>query len=325
MEDPHPRLLVTVRPQDDLRDALNAQLPEVPWGFLGSTPPGHRADVEAMLVGGLTQEAPEFDPASTPKLEFVQRLYTGVDGIPFSRFPGSVRFAGNVGAFAPYVAEHAVALALAAARDLWTGREMVRTGRLRPPPEQRLLRGATAVILGYGEIAREIARRLAPFDTRVCGLNRSGAPSPGAERMFAADHLREALSAGDFVFDVRPLTRRTSGSIGRAELEGMRPEAILVMVGRAATVDEEALYHHLVSHPRFRAAIDVWWQEEYESGQLPSRFPFAELPNVVGTPHSAGFAPGAPARVARLAVENLARYFRGGQPDHLVDRSEYPG
>jgi D-3-phosphoglycerate dehydrogenase / 2-oxoglutarate reductase len=320
-----PRLLVALRPRNDVREALPLLLPDIPWAFLEETAVPQRSAVEAMLVGSFSREYADFDPASTPRLAFVQRLYTGVDGFPFDRFPENVRFAGNVGAFAPFVAEHALGLALAAARDLHGAREMVRTGRLRPPPQQRLLYGASAVILGYGEIGREIARRLAGFETRVHGLSRTGAPATGAEEMFPAERLKEAVARGDLIFEARPLTKLTAGSIGKAELEAMRPEAIFVNVGRAGTVDEEALYRHLEAHPSFRAALDVWWNEDFEQGNLPSRFPFDKLPNFVGTPHSAGVAPGGEARVLRLALENLGRFFRDGRPAHVVDRREYTG
>jgi phosphoglycerate dehydrogenase-like enzyme len=202
---------------------------------------------------------------------------------------------------------------------------MVRTGRLRPPPELRAMVGSTAVILGFGEIGRAIARRLAGLEAHVLGLNRTGQPAPECERMFSANQLREAVTAGDFVFEVRPFTRATARSFGTAELEAMRPNAVFVNVGRAGTVDEEALYRHLQAHPEFRAALDVWWDEDYSRGTLSTRFPFASLPNFTGTPHLAGFGPDSEQRALRLALENLARFFRDGQPRYVADRREYAG
>ncbi|MGC2788815.1 MAG: NAD(P)-dependent oxidoreductase [Thermoplasmata archaeon] len=324
MEGARPRLLVALKPRDDTRETLNTLLSEIPWSFADDTSALARGEVEAMLVGSLGSEVMEFDARTTPNLSFIQRLYTGLDGFPFGRFPDSVRIAGNVGAYAPFVSEHAIALALAAARDLPGARELVRAGRLRPQPENRPLYQATAVVLGYGEIGREIARRLTGFDCRVIGLNRTGAPAPGCSEMLAADRLDEAVALGDFVFEVRPLTRRTAGSVGTAEFAVMRPNAVFVNVGRAGTVDEEALYRHLKAHPTFRAAIDVWWDEDFARGAFSSRFPFAELPNFVGSPHSAGATPSGAPRVLRLAVENLARFFRGETPLYVVDRAEYP-
>jgi phosphoglycerate dehydrogenase-like enzyme len=97
-------------------------------------------------------------------------------------------------------------------------------------------------------------------------------------------------------------------------------------VGRAATVDEESLYRHLQAHPPFRAAFDVFWDEDYAAGRITLRFPFAQLPNFSGSPHSASAVRGGQdveARALRLALENIARFFRDERPLHIVDRSEY--
>ena len=323
MPRPPPRLLVALRPREETSRATAGAIPSVPWAYADESSPPEWGEVEAMLVGSLERELSGFDPASTPRLTFVQRLYTGVDGFPFDRLPPSVRVAGNVGAFAPFVAEHAVALALAAARTLLDSADRVRRGQLRPVPEPRLLYRRTAVVLGYGEIGRAIADRLAGFEMRVVGVNRTGRMAPGSDAMYPAEALELAVAEGDFVFDARPLTRSTRGSVNARLLAAMRPEAIYVNVGRAATVDEEALYRHLVDHPSFRAALDVWWDEDYVRGRLTSRFPFSEQPNFVGTPHVAGRGPGVDAYVLAKALENIARFFRGEAPRYLVDRAEY--
>lgn len=324
VDDPAPpRLLVTLRPREGTPRAIREKLPGVTWAYGTESEPSRWSQVEAMLVGALDRELPGYSAGSTPRLAFVQRVYTGVDGFPFDRFPASVKVAGNVGAFAPYVAEQAIALALAAARSILSGHAQVRAGRLRPAPENRLLYRSTAVILGFGEIGRAIAARLRGFEVRVVGVNRSGRMAPGADAMYPADELKSAVAGADLVFDVRPLTRATRGSIDASVLAAMGPRTILVNVGRGATVDEEALYRHLQAHPEFRAGLDVWWDEDYAAGTLGSRFPFADLPNFVGSPHVAGLGPGVEDRVLARALENLARYFRGEPPRFVVDPAEY--
>jgi phosphoglycerate dehydrogenase-like enzyme len=317
------RLLVALRPGDEVLSALDRGLPGVDWTYADPARKHEWATVEAMFVGSVERELGEFDPVATPLLAFVQRLYTGVDGFPFQRFPDSVKIAGNVGAYAPFVAEHAVALALAAARAVVPVQSQVRAHHLRPPPVHRLLWRRTAVILGYGEIGRAIAARLAPFDMRIVGVNRTGRMSPGCDAVYPADRLREALAVGDFVFEARPLTLRTAGTIGAEELRAMPPHAVFVNVGRAGTVQEEALYRHLVDHPEFRTAIDVWWEEEFATGTFAVRFPFIDLPNFVGTPHCAGVGPSVDTYVLEKAVQNLARFFRGETPLYVVDRRDY--
>src|SRR5208282_4618893 len=318
-----PRLLVALRPREEVDQALSEHLPGVEWRYAAKSPAREWEEVEAMLLGSVERELGDLEVRSLPRLRFVQRVYTGMDGVPFDRFPERVRFAGNVGAYAPFVAEHAVALALAAARELPRAHALVQAGTLRPPPVQRLLWERTAVILGYGEIGRAIAARLGGFETRIVGLNRSGRAAPGCNEMFPSDRLIDAVKEGDFVFDARPLTRATEGSIGESVLASMKSTAVFINVGRAGTVREEALYRHLVTHPDFRAALDVWWHEDFASGRLDNRFPFAGLPNLVGTPHSAGFGPGVETYVLERAVANLARFFGGEEPLYVVDRSEY--
>lgn len=318
-----PRLLVALRPREEVGKVLRSQLPEIECQYIAEGPPGNWESAEAMLLGSVERDLAGADVHSLPHLRFVQRVYTGMDDVPFERFPACVRFAGNVGAYAPFVAEHAVALALGAARDLPRSHEMVRTGALRPPPAQRLLWGRTAVILGYGEIGRAIASRLTGFETRILGLNRTGGMAPGCEGMFPADRLGEAVREGDFVFDTRPLTRKTHQSIDETVLTAMRPAAVFVNVGRAGTVNEEALYRHLTAHPEFRAALDVWWHEDFAHGRIEHRFPFADLPNFVGTPHSAGFGPGVETYVLERATANLHRFFSGQEPRYIADRGEY--
>jgi len=318
-----PRLLVALKPSDGLDRAIAATLPGVAFGYLESTDPSQRALVEAMLVGSVEGELGKVDPATLPRLRFVQRVYTGLDGFPFERFPPPIRVAGNVGGFGPFVAEGAVTLALAAARSTVAAHAMVAQGRLRPPPTASTFRGRTALILGYGSIGREIAARLAGFDMRILGLNRTGRMAPGVDAMYPADRLDEALGEADVVFEVRPLTRETRGSLGAAQFARMRPAAVFVNVGRAATVVEQALYEHLRDHPEFRAGIDVWWDEGFADGQLGRTHPWTDLPNLTGSPHNSGAVPEAMSYSLGRVLENLARFFRGEEPLYLADPTDY--
>lgn len=323
MNAPAPRLLVALKPRELVDSVVAELLPGISWRYATRATSGELASVEALLVGSLARELGEYDPSTTPKLRFVQRVYTGLDGFPFERFPPSVQFAGNIGGFAPYVAEHAVTLALGAAHALLPAHRMVAEGRLRPVPAQLSLHGKTALILGYGAIGREISRRLEPFDVRRVGLNRRGRMAAELDAAYPADRLEDALAEADLVFDVRPLTQATRGSLGAPQLARMRPDAVYINVGRAGTVDEEALYHHLETHPGFRVALDVWWSEDFLRGTLGQRFPWTERPNFLGTPHCASSYAGADEFSLRNAVENLGRFFAGKTPDYLADPRDY--
>lgn len=298
-------------------------LPEVSTEFVSPEARGPWADVEALLVGMPSRDLPFWNATVTPKLRFVQRLFTGLDGFPFDQFPEPIAIAGNGGAYAPYVAEHAVALALGLTHRLREGHARVAAGKLRPSLSNRYLDGNVALILGLGEIGRATARRLTGLGMKVDAVTRSGLPDSEVRRTYPAADLQEAVGEATLVVDCRPLTRSTIGTIDRSILTAMRPDAMLVNVGRAGTVNEMDLRDHLTSHSEFGAAFDVFWHEAFDTGALPEGPSLAELPNFLGTPHMAGMGPEARTRAERMAVENLARFFRGETPRYIADRSDY--
>ena len=316
---------MSVAPSESLRAALAERLPEVPVSFCGPDAAGPWPSAEAWLVGTPARDLPLWTAARTPALRFVQRQFTGLDGFPFEAFPPAVRIAGNGGAYAPFVAEHAVALALAIAHPIREGHRRVAEGRLRPPIPNRFLIGRTALILGFGAIGRETATRLAALGLRIHALTHDGRAAPGAERTYAPADLRAAVGEADLIIECRPLTRSTKGTIDRAVLRAMRPEALFVNIARAGTVVEEDLSEHLRTHPEFRAAFDVFWHESFDRGSIPEGAALAALPNFLGTPHVAAIGPEARARAETYAVENLARFFRGESPRFVAERAEYEG
>jgi D-2-hydroxyacid dehydrogenase (NADP+) len=317
------RLLVAVPASESLQSECARLLPDVATRFVDANADGPWPDAEALLVGTPSRDLPLWKAGATPRLRFVQRLYTGLDGFPFDRFPDSVAIAGNGGAYAPFVAEHAVALTLGLTHRILEGNARVALGKLRPPLLNHYLDGKVALILGLGEIGRATARRLSGLGMHVDAVTRSGGPDLEVRRTFAAAALGEAVRDAMVVVDCRPLTRETVGTIDRSVLESMRPDAILVNVGRARTVNEAALRDHLTTHPGFGAAFDVFWHEDFGAGTLPEGPEFAKLPNFLGTPHTAGMGAEAQARAERMAVENLARFFAGEPPRYVSDRNEY--
>jgi phosphoglycerate dehydrogenase-like enzyme len=119
------------------------------------------------------------------------------------------------------------------------------------------------------------------------------------------------LAAADVLVIALPLINATRDLIGARELSLMKPDAILVNVGRAAIVDERALYEHLRSQPEFCAGIDAWWHEPGPGAEFSTRYPFFELPNLLGSPHNSGVTDGALHVGVRMAAENVRRFLTG--------------
>jgi phosphoglycerate dehydrogenase-like enzyme len=220
-----------------------------------------------------------------------------------------VPVATSSGANAPVVAQTALLGLLALARH-WPGlvaaqrrhewAPLIATGLPRD------LHGQSAVIVGWGPVGQEIGRLLRAIGLSLTVVRRSAAaPSPGV-RTIADTDLHGALSTADWLVLACPLTQRTEGLIGARELALLPPHCGLVNVARGEVVDEAALVAALRERRLAGAYLDVFAQEP-----LPADSPLWDLPNVILTPHSAGFSDGNEQRVAAMFLDNLARWSRG--------------
>jgi phosphoglycerate dehydrogenase-like enzyme len=158
---------------------------------------------------------------------------------------------------------------------------------------------------------------------KVLAFGRHPVKDAGVELLRGRDGLRRLLRESDVVVLAVPLTRATRGLIGREELAAMRPGATLVNVARGEVVQKEAVYDHLVRNPGFVYATDVWWPDGASGESFSPDLPFLELENFIGTPHASGPSAIITGSVAKGAIENLTRYFKGKSLKNVVDRSEY--
>src|SRR3989442_3966805 len=149
---------------------------------LDDLPAEKRGDVWAtanvVVSMGLPQEFPVDFREKARNVRMIQSLVAGVDHLPFERFPPAAIVCGNAGAYNVSVAEHAMALLLAAARDVPRRTDEIRRGIFDQGVMNKGLAGSTAVILGLGGIGAEVATRCKAFDMRGVGFSRSRL-SPG--------------------------------------------------------------------------------------------------------------------------------------------------
>lgn len=247
-----------------------------------------------------------------------QQLSTMVhDGIAWVQLPhaGVEKFvAGGVitppavwtsatGTFGPQVAEHALALMLAAARGLHTlARQHTWTDKVT-----RSFAGSTVVLLGAGGIGRALVPMLEPFGCRVLAVSDSG-DFPGAERTVTRAAYRDVLPEADYVVVLAPSTPATRGMIGAAELALMKPTSWLVNVARGDLVVTDDLVAALAAGTIDGAALDVTDPEP-----LPDGHPLWDEPRALITPHAANPADAYWPTLAARVRENVAR--RGaGEP-----------
>jgi glycerate dehydrogenase len=276
-----------------------------------------------LLSWNFPREILPTDYPSLRQVSLVQLVTAGADHIPFTDLPQHIFVASNPGAYAAPMAEHAMAITLALVKRLFTEHQKMRSGIFDDSSLNRSLDGMTAGILGFGGAGRATAYLMRAFGMRIYAINTSGKSSESVEFIGTLDDVEQVLRKSDVVVITLPLTRATRGLIGKRELAWMKPDAILVNVARGAILEEEALYIHLKNHPTFLIGIDTWWEEPLRGGPFRMRYPFLELPNVLGSPHNSALVPEVVGRAATQAAENVRRFLKGEQVIGIIRREDY--
>jgi phosphoglycerate dehydrogenase-like enzyme len=180
----------------------------------------------------------------------------------------------------------------------------------------RELAGSVVGIIGYGGIGRAVGERAAALGMRVVGYRRKmGDGADGVEIVAGGDGLRRLLEQSHFVVLAMPRTAETERFLDAEKLAMLRPDAVLINVGRGELVDEEALHAALVEGRIRGAGLDVFQQEP-----LPPDSPFWDLPNVLITPHVSATTGNFWRRQVDLIVENIRRYLADEPLLNTVDK-----
>jgi phosphoglycerate dehydrogenase-like enzyme len=178
-------------------------------------------------------------------------------------------------------------------------------------------------IVGHGHIGRTVADRALAFGMQVQITNRSAVDDPRYAATFGLDALAQMMGRVDIVLNTLPLTDTTGGLIGARELAAMRPNAIIMNVGRGPVIDEDALYDVLAQGRIGGAILDTWYV--YPGAQdprpLPAHHPFHALDNVTLTPHMSGWTEGTIARRRAAIARNVNRLAAG----HTLENVLRPG
>ena len=280
----------------------------------------------AEVIIALNFSVKEINPTEITRLEnlrFVQLIYAGADSISFASIPVGTVLASNIGAFAEPIAEHVLALTLALAKNLIPSYKLLCDGRFDRSIMNREIKGGICGIIGLGGNGQKIAVIMRAMGMQVHGINRSGKTDVPVDFMGNVTDMKKVLQAADVVVVTTPLTRDTRNLLGQKELAWMKPNAILINVGRGDVIDQQALYAHLESNPDFRAGIDTWWSEPDKPEDFTLEYPFCRLPNFIGSPHNADHVPGSIPHATRMALENVKKFLCGKDIRGVLDRNDY--
>jgi D-3-phosphoglycerate dehydrogenase / 2-oxoglutarate reductase len=266
----------------------------------------------------LTTYAP-FDAETISALErcrIISRYGIGVDNIDLEAAQAHGITVTNVPDYCvEEVADHVLALLLAAARKVVLANGLVRAGGwgiTELVPVHRL-RGRRLGLIGFGHIGARVAERAAAFGLEVSAYD----PYVPAERLAAAgvtrmQTLEELLGGSDFVSVHIPLVEETRRLIGEEALARMRPDAILINTSRGPIVSTEAVVAALREKSLGAACLDVFETEP------PDADSFADLPNLIATPHSAFYSEEAIREAQTRAAQAIIDVLSGREPRNRV-------
>jgi len=250
--------------------------------------------------------------AKLSRLEVVQTLTAGVDHIR-PHVPEGVTLCNGRGIHNASTAELALTLTLAAQRGIPGFVDDQHEG-VWHQGFRRSLADCTVLVVGYGDIGRDIERRLVPFEVEVLRVARTA--RDGDPRVHGMESLPDLLPRADVVILIVPGTSATRGMVDRRFLASMRDGALLVNVARGPVVVTADLVAAL-KEGRIRAALDVTDPEP-----LPEGHELWSAPNVLITPHVGGATPAMWPRAYRLVHDQLER-FAAGVPLENVMTGEY--
>ena len=181
-------------------------------------------------------------------------------------------------------------------------------------PDLFELNGRTLGLVGFGEIATEVARRARIFGMTVNYHKRERLdPVIEAEECVGYLDLPELLETSDLVSIHVPLTTETEGLIDQAALARMKPTAYLINTCRGGVINEPDLVHALETRQIAGAGLDVFVYEP-----IPHDHPLLRLDNVLLTPHIGGGSGGARVKHARNIMTNVVKFSEGRPVDHVI-------
>lgn len=237
---------------------------------------------------------------------------TGVDNIDLASANGhGVIVTNTPNTATESIAEHALTLMLALARKVPQIHSKVRSGEW-PRGLVTQLYGKTLGVVGTGAIGRQVGALGRGIGMNVLAWTYNPTPERAREYGVTYVPMEELLRKSDVVTIHLRLTDDSRGLIGRAELEKMKPTAILINTARGTIVDAEALVEALRSGRIAGAGLDVFPQEPIDAAD-----PLLALDNVVLTPHSAGQTPEVLERGLHMAVDNVEHFLRD-DPTNVV-------
>jgi D-2-hydroxyacid dehydrogenase (NADP+) len=316
----HPFSEWTAKPT--LAEAIRDRWPQMRVVFLANYDTLAKELPDAHIFVGASLRPEQF--AHAKQLKWIHSTAAGVSQLMYPELRNSGVIVTNPsGIFSPPMAEHTMGMILALARNFpdtvrfqdaakWAQQDL-----WDKPQHLSEVNGSLLLIVGYGSIGRELAKRAQAFGMRIWGVTRSGkGDTTHAERIQPASELHQALPHADYIVIAAPDTPETKHLIGAEQIARMKRGARLINIGRGSLLDEAALMAALQSGQLSGAALDVTTPEP-----LPSDSALWKAPNLFITPHTSGVSDRLWQRETELLLRLLDEWFAGKELSNCVDLS----
>jgi phosphoglycerate dehydrogenase-like enzyme len=263
----------------------------------------------------LARAVPPGTLGAMPKLRWAQAVTAGVeDWIALPDLPSTLLLTCARGTHEESMPENIIGALLYVAKPYAAAVENQKRGKwVRTVAEP--LTGKTLGILGVGVIGQRVAQIAAVFGMRVIGTRRRPEPVANVQSVLPAERTDELLAQSDFVLLLMPATRETENFMNADRLRRMKANAWLLNFGRGQLVNDEDLVAAVTEKRIAGAVLDVYREEP-----LPARHSFWTTEGIIVLPHLGGPHPQRDKIVARLFVDNLARFLDRKPLREVVDR-----
>jgi phosphoglycerate dehydrogenase-like enzyme len=270
-------------------------------------------DIE-VLYGNIDEK----NLARARKLRWVQTNSTGVEQVMYPAFRNSDIILTNTGrSITTVVADHAVTMFLSLARNIHHQRDLMKEHKWEIVCGRDVGK-MTVGILGYGKIGKEIGVRIRPFVNKLYVLDLMITRAEGIiDKVFTVDTLNIFLGECDAVICSLPLTPESFNFISDREFSLMKSGSYIINISRGEIVNQDALLRALRSKKLAGAGIDVLEQEPCPPDSL-----LWDEPNLLMTPHCAGYCETLEQRKMEQFVENFMHYIRTGKIPLSLNKSQ---
>jgi phosphoglycerate dehydrogenase-like enzyme len=306
----------TFSPEDLAR--LHA-IADVVWAKDAQMPPEAIEEFKDEVVAIASANWRHGDVNSFPKLRYILELsgrFPDLDTLDYAAcFERGIRVLSCAPSFGPVVAEMALAMALAGARDIAAGDAAIRAGTekyyLEANARTFMLFDQPVGFIGFGSIARVLKGLLVPFRCPVQVYDPWLGPGFLRTHGVTPVDLDTLLSSSKVIFVLAAPTDENRAMLDRARMERISPGSVLVLISRAHMVDFDALTD-LVTAGRFHAAIDVFPKEP-----IPADHPIRHAPNTTLSAHRAGGDARGYQFIGNMAVNDLEAILAGHLPQQM--------